>query len=184
MSNSEQLQENNETLNNVRTTLSSLPTATEVAQQHQTMLDDLSEIKSVVSSGVAQETTSQEILSAVSNGLAQETTNQEILSVGAKESTSQEIKSLIQSGGSSFPNYSTTLTGQSSTSSSSPTTITGKGRFSIFYGTESSANVYLDVDDAGYVTTYICNGMVVEIYFNQKILFYTSKTMYYVAQVE
>ena len=67
MSNTEQLQENNTNLANIASTFSSLPTATQVAQQHETMLNDLSEIKTAVSNGVAQEDTNQEIKNLIGN---------------------------------------------------------------------------------------------------------------------
>lgn len=118
--------------------------------------------------------------------VAFESTSQQILTSGAKETTSQQILSAVSNsgGGSSFPNYSRILTGETDTSSSYATTITGKGRLEILYIQTGTANAYVNIDGTGQVTIQIGSGLGFEVYFNRTITVYSSKSMRYIAQVE
>lgn len=131
---------------------------------------------------VAKESTGQQILSAG----AKEATSQEILSAGAKEATSQQILSTLANsgGGSSFPNYSTILAGQTSTSPSPRTTITGKGRLVVSYFTQGTTGLYAEIDGVEQPVIIFGYGAGMELYFNQSVRFYSAKSSYYVAQVE
>lgn len=130
-------------------------------------------------------------MAEVNIDVAKESTGQQILSAGAKEATSQEIKTMLEgasNSGGSQPKYSTFLFGSATTT---PVTITGEGR--LFFVIKGSSNweYYLKIDDEPEYRTIktfsALFGLGVEIFFSKSVSFYNNRddagyAIYYAAQ--